>query len=60
MKDYFSNIDMIKSFRDRILYGTSTIIFIERSKFNPLRYLMGISKVKRINPSKIYIKSEDK
>jgi len=52
MEDYFSQKAVIKSQTDLVLFGTSILLEKKRSRFNPLRYLMGEQKIVRINPCK--------
>lgn len=41
---------------DIVVFGTSFIYMTDRSKFNPMRYILGRIKIKRIDPRKMLIK----
>ena len=53
MEDYFSEKAIKESMIDMYAFGTSVLYIKNRSKWNPLKYLMGEVKYIRIHPSKI-------
>lgn len=54
MKDYFSLKDSKKAYRDTYCYGTGVTKQKTRSRFNPLRYLMGKVKIIHIPIRSLY------
>lgn len=41
---------------DAVIYGRSILQRTERKWYNPMRYILGVEKVKRIDPRKVYKK----
>lgn len=57
LNDFLNYRQGIKCVEDQIMYGNSYLMVKERSKYNPLRYLLGRRKEKRIHPKSIFINS---
>lgn len=42
--------------QDQLIYGTSAYIIVDRKWWNPLYYIFGRVKTKRIHPKNLFVK----
>lgn len=54
LNDFLNFREEMKGHMDAMVYGTGRVMTIERKRWNPLRYVLGIEKVKRLDPRKYF------
>lgn len=55
LNNYLNEKQLNKNSKQAFIYGTSYHSVSQRSKFNPLRYLLGSVKIKALDPKDIFI-----
>lgn len=53
--DWLNDKELSKGVEYQWLYGTSFMQVTDRSKFNPMRYLLGVKKFRAISPKNMLI-----
>lgn len=56
LNDWLNRREISKCFTDELIYGTSFKLIIQRSKWNPMTYILNDRhKIKRVDPRRVII-----